>query len=462
MGKGIKKISENVIADKRSLTLVTCNAAAVSKFADEGPVPSGIQNTEAMPLGMLNVDYYTKGLTMKVKQFNTPSESAWSKFDATNTLITGSVMESLIANNAVTESKIKNDSVTENKIKNNSISTNKIKDKAIVSAKIADSAVVESKINNGSVTTSKIANNAVTNPKLAPDSVYGAVIQNGAITTYKIANYGVTKEKIADGSIVTSKIFNGAVTTDKIADASITSNKIKDGAVISSKIPASQITTNHLQNGSVTLAKMAANSVGSAQLKPGCITKDKLSFTLGLDSLDKELSDIIKRSVLHDGKGNVTGNNKSTTINNLTATGDIYANRVYNVVYMDIAEGYVPGEELMPGDIVAMHEDGKVYKATSINECIVGVVSNEFANCLGASKEELFEGSKVAVGMIGKIHVKVKGPVRLGQKVIVSLSDAGVGMATWMNGGNHIGQVLETVDCDFDEIHTVLVQVRPM
>ena len=128
---------------------------------------------------------------------------------------------------------------------------------------------------------------------------------------------------------------------------------------------------------------------------------------------------------------------------------------------MDIAEAYIPGEDLEPGDIVAMHEDGMVYKANSIRDCIVGVVSNEYASCFGASKEELLSKQKVAVGMIGQIHVKVKGPVRLGQRISVSLSDPGVGVANWNNGYN-IGQVLETIDCEFDEIHEVLVQVRPM
>jgi hypothetical protein len=63
--------------------------------------------------------------------------------------------------------------------------------------------------------------------------------------------------------------------------------------------------------------------------------------------------------------------------------------------------------------------------------------------------------------MIGKIHVKVKGPTRLGQRISIAPFDAGVGCANWMNN-NNIGQVLETVECAYDEIHTVLVQVRPM
>jgi hypothetical protein len=64
--------------------------------------------------------------------------------------------------------------------------------------------------------------------------------------------------------------------------------------------------------------------------------------------------------------------------------------------------------------------------------------------------------------MIGQIHVKVKGPVRLGQRISISFSDPGIGIANWMNSGHNIGQALETIECDFDEVHTVLVQVRPM
>ena len=98
-----------------------------------------------------------------------------------------------------------------------------------------------------------------------------------------------------------------------------------------------------------------------------------------------------------------------------------------------------------------------------MNDCVVGVISNEFANCLGASKEELFNGSKVAVGMIGKVHVKVKGPIKLGQYIGISLSDSGVGCGLGMAvESKGIGKALEEYDCDFDEIHEVLVQIRPM
>ena len=457
MGKGIKKISENVIADGRSLLLVS-----TIKTENNKVVPTAV-NTAAMPEGMINVDFNNKGLIVKTSQGSKPSESIWSKLDAANTLLDSSISTALIADNAIVTSKIKDANITNDKIANDAITTAKIKNSNVTTDKIANDAIITNKIQNSAVTTAKIANNSITNSKLATDSVYGAAIKNGSITTEKIANYSITEYKIADGAIRTRHLFNGAVTTDKLADGAVTTSKIKDGAVTSSKIAPNQISTSHLQNGAVTLDKMASNSVGTAQLKDGSITKSKFApGAIDLSCLDPSIVDIVNRAVVHDGKGNVTGSNNSTAINNLTATGDIYARRVYNVVYMDIAEGYIPGEMLEPGDIVAMHEDGKVYKANSLHECIVGVVSNEYAHCLGASKEELFSGKKVAVGMIGKIHVKVKGPVRLGQRLGVSLSEPGIGMASWINGGYNLGQVLETVDCDFDEIHTVLVQIRPM
>lgn len=463
MGKGIKKLTENVIADKRSLLLVGGSKKKGSNNKDF--VPSNITNTEAMPLGMVSVDYVNQGMIIKTNQnASKPSDSTWQKFNAANTLADQSIITGLvkdkaittakIADGAVTEPKIKDSAVTTDKIKNSNVVTAKIADRAITNEKIADNAIQGRVIKDGAITTAKIAGKAVTTAKIADDAVNGAKIAPGAISEEHLSTTSplMIREK---------NIYDSSITTNKIKDGAVTNAKIAKGAVTSAKIANNQITTAHLQNGAVTKDKLAPNTVGTTHLQNNSITREKLApGAVTLDILGQNVVDVINRAVLHDGKGNVTGTN-STVLNNITATGDIYAHRVYNVVYMDIAEGYVPGEKLEAGDIVAMHEDGKVYKAATINECIVGVVSNEFANCLGASKEELFSGEKVAVGMIGKIHVKVKGPVRLGQRITVSVSDAGVGVANWMNN-NNIGQVLETIDCDFDEIHEVLVQVRPM
>ena len=468
MGRGIKKISENVIADKRSLTLVTKSDS--HGLVDNAPVPTGLMNTPAMPLGMLNVDYGTRGLSIKVKQGDNDSYSEWSRLDAKNTLIQQSVITNLIKDQNITTEKIKDQNVTTAKIKDSAVTTVKIKDSNVTTEKIADQ----------NVTTAKIKDRDVTEAKLSGDynggnncAVSTRTIQNNAVTKDKIAPRAVTVEKMADNSVATRTIQASAVTTEKIANSAVTNEKLLDDAVTSDKIMDQTIRANNIAIGGVSNANLQDSAVSTQKIEDLAVTNAKLANesliayekimkgTITQELLDSRLFDMMNRVVLHDGNGNVTGENKSTEIDNLTAKGDIYARRVYNVVYMDIAEGYIPGEKLEAGDIVAMHEDGKVYKAVSINDCIVGVVSNEYANCFGASEEEILAGEKVAVGMIGKIHVKVKGPTRLGQRISIAPFDAGVGCANWMNN-NNIGQVLETVECAHDKVHTVLVQVRPM
>ena len=459
MGRGIKKISENVIADKRSLTLVTCSSSAVPR-TQLVKSPTDIVDTEAMPIGMLNVDYGSMGLSIKIDQ------NKWSKLDARNTLADGSVMSETIGNGQVKSANIGENAVVTSKISNNAVTTPKIANSAVTTIKIADANVTNSKLAIDSVTTDKIKYANVTIDKLAHNSVNRDKIIDGEIVTSKIANRSVTTEKIADNAVTCNQISmtgDNRIATSNLQDSVITNAKLANGSVNAVKIATSGVATHNYQDYSVTEQKLASSAVTTPKIKNQAVTKEKIApGAVDLECLGPNISDIINRAVVHDGQGNVTGEGKSTILNDITATGDIYARRVYNVVYMDIAEGYIPGEDLESGDIVAMHEDGMVYKANSIHDCIVGVVSNEYAHCLGASREELFSGEKVAVGMIGKIHVKVKGPVRLGQRIDISLSEPGVGIGSWMNGCKNVGQILESVDCDFDEIHTVLVQVRPM
>ena len=459
MGRGIKKISENVIADKRSLTLVT---KSDTMYAAD-PAPVGVMNTPAMPLGMLNVDYGARGLSVKVAQGSNDAQATWSRLDAKNTLLEQSIITGLIKDSAITTIKLADRNVTTPKIQDSAVVTSKLADLSVTEPKIGTQAVSTDKIATQAVTTDKIRNENVTTGKLAFKAVTTEKIMDSAVTTEKIANRNVTSDKLGDAAVIERTIGTSAVTTDKIMDDAVTSEKIKDETIQANNIAVGGVSNANLQDGSVSTKKLQDLCVTNSKIDNGCIiAQDKIMpGTITQELLNGRLFDMIDRMVLHDGNGNITGENRSSEIDNIKVTGDIYARRVYNVVYMDIAEGYIPGEDLEAGDIVAMHEDGKVYKAVSINDCIVGVVSDEFAQCFGASEEELLNGSKVAVGMIGKIHVKVKGPTRLGQRISIAPFDAGVGCANWMNN-NNIGQVLESVDCRHDEIHMVLVQVRPM
>jgi hypothetical protein len=428
MALGIKKITESVIEDGRSLIMIgTFNTAANN---NTGAIENFDEN-RAIPIGALLSS--PDGAAVRIKV----GENEQVRLNADETLEIQSVTNRILADNSVT--------------------TLKIKDQNVTTAKLADSSVTTIKIKDLNVTTEKLADACVTTPKLANYAVTDKKIANGAVITDKIKDSAVTTIKIKDSAITTSKILDSAVTENKIANNAVTYYKIKDSAVIEDKIANGAVTTPKISDGAVTESKIDAAFLAKFKDQIRAQTDNQIRIALNEFRMQYRIDNMVR----HDGQRNVNGTNDSTPIINLKCSGDIEGNRVYFMTYQDLAEAYVPGEDLEAGDIVAMHEDGKVYKAESMNDCIVGVISNEFANCFGATKEELFNGSKVAVGMIGKVHVKVKGPVSLGQKITVSLSEPGAGMA-WSYSSDCIGKALETIDCDFDEINEVLVQIRPM
>jgi hypothetical protein len=423
MALGIKKITESVVEDDRSLIMLgkLNNDSSKIEFDDN----------KAVPIGAIISDANTTGskATLRVKS----DENKQVRIDAHTTL--------------------------------------------------APLSIQHNELNKDSVITEKIKNAAIIDTKLAKDSVITDKIKNAAVTEPKLAVNSVTESKIANGAVVESKINNNAVTTSKIKNDNVTRDKLS--SALRSELDGLRKSITDLDNRFKSHVAESDEKFDQLFNKVAQLENDirllRSEMNTKLQELEnkmrKEINDTIdkynlKNAVIHhnyDIVGNkVSGKYTSTPLSdisctgNITCSGDINGKRVYFMTYQDLAEAYVPGESLEPGTIVAIHADGKVYKAESTNDCIVGVISNEYANCLGASKEELFNGSKVAVGMIGKVHVKVKGPVRIGQRINVSLANPGVGMANWMNGCNNIGQALETIDCDFDEIHEVLVQIRPM
>ena len=435
MALGIKKITESVVEDERSLIMLGKLNSDKSKVQ--------FDDNKAVPNGAIISDYnITNGTgTLRIKS----GENAQVKINANTSIATKSITK-----NEIGDYQILN------------IHLNKS------DAKDADRSVANHNIRNDAVTTDKIKNSNVTTAKIADSNVTTAKIANSNVTTAKIADLNVTTAKIADKAVTNVKLALNSVTTDRIVANNVTRDKLS--AALRSELDGLRKDITSLQDDLAEFKKQVEND-----------------FKLLRSEMNSKLSELesnmkahvenqinkynLKNAVIHynyDVLGTKTnGTYTSTPLSNLrctgniTCSGDINGKRVYYMTYQDLAEAYIPGEELEPGDIVAIHEDGKVYKAEAMNDCIVGVISDEFANCLGATKEELFNGSKVAVGMIGKVHVKVKGPVQLGQQIIVSLSDEGVGCPSSSNVMG-IGKALETIDCEFDEIHKVLVQIRPM
>ena len=348
-----------------------------------------------------------------------------------------------------------------------SVTTRVIKDQNITTEKIKDAAVTTVKIKDRNVTSNKIALNAIKNEHLnkvdaadADRTVHNHNIKNGSITTEKIANSAVTANKLAKDSVITEKIKDSAVTTDKIKDNAVTFDKL--GKDVQNRIVALENKVVELENSIKSLRDYVDKEFAAVRLEMQQM-KDELKTYVNNRIEEFKNQYKLQNAVVHNGSLSVGKKHGggSTNIINLHCTGDIEGNRVYYMTYQDLAEAYMPGEHVEPGDIVAIREDGLVYKANAFDQCIVGVISDEFANCLGATVEEIEKGWKVAVGTVGKVHVNVRGPVKLGQKIQVVGADSGIGNATW-TGVSSIGKALESVDCGLNEINKVLVQIRPM
>lgn len=419
MALGIKKITESVIEDGRSLVLIGKLTGDVINIKDNKAIPVGA--VYATPTG-----------TLRIKD----AENSQIKIDANTTLALQSITTPLLKDSSVTTIKILNGAVTFDKIADNAVRTKHIADKNVTTNKIADKAVTNEKINDKAVTNDKIA--------------------DGAVKTNSLFDKCVTNEKMANNSVRTEAILDRAVTGNKIALGNITNAHLANDSVSTDKILDLNITTAKLDNKCMTLPKVGDDVLNYINNSIKAYTDAEIN------KLEKKINDSLPKNwVLHDSLNSINGQNGSTQLVNIKCTGDIEGNRVFFMTYQDLAEGYIPGEDLDAGEIVAIHEDGKVYKAKNMNECIVGVISEEFANCLGATLEELQSGKKIAVGMIGKVHVKVKGPVKLGQQITVDPDNIGLGIASNAHSYS-IGKALETVDCNDNEIHDVLVQIRPI
>lgn len=458
---GIKKINENVTRPGRALTITD----------------TAVRDYEGIPNGTIRCDVHNKGLDFK------QGLNDWSKFDAYYCLLEGSVITSLIANKAITNpkigdsavdtrtiandavvtSKIKNLNVTTDKINNSAITTVKIADQNVTTEKIQDYGITEVKILDQNITTRKIKNEAIIETKIAPSAVTNPKIMNLAIDNNKLANNTIQYEKYANQSIYGAKIKDNGIETLHLADYAITTGKLSTGCVTAPKIADRQVTetkialgnihNDHIANQSLLENSFANESVSTRALKNESVTAEKLDPNLKykIENADK---DCVKYNDQNDVYINRSNNSNLVVSGNIEAKG-----RVFNAVYKDLAEGYEPGEFLEPGDIVEYREaDKKVYRASGKLSTIVGVVSDDFATCFGATYEELADGDKVPVGLIGVVNVKVTGNVIAGQKIFVNKN--GIGYASDSGTGLVVGKALQTVS-DVQGIHKVECLVYP-
>ena len=207
-----------------------------------------------------------------------------------NSIPTGVIAASNIADGAISTAKLAADSVTGAKIADDAIDSEHYTDASIDTAHIADSQITTAKIADTAITTAKITDANVTTAKIAADAITGAKIADDAINSEHYTDASIDTAHIADAQITAAKIGSNAVTTAKINADAVTNAKIADDSIDSEHYVDGSIDTAHIADANITLAKLAANSVNSSKIVDDSIV-----------NADINSSAAIAATKIHDG-----------------------------------------------------------------------------------------------------------------------------------------------------------------
>lgn len=470
MAHGVRKVNEYIMRDGRALILTQALPTSLKQEQWDSIEDGTIYLTPN------DGNIYYKKLGNDIRE--------WTKFKPGNLFIDKDITGNFLADKTITEIKMADDSVSTRTIidrnvtgdkialeaitlehikpgtlngdifEDNSVDASKLIDLSITNAKIADRTIEAVKLVELTITDKELAANSVITNKIKDLNVTTAKLANSAVTTAKIADSNITTAKIADANVTLAKMANNSVDYLQICKDAVRSDHIKDGEVIQGKLGTSAVVTANIGDLQVTEAKLAANAVTTNKIKNGNVTLAKLAT---------DVQSVINNAVVY-------ANNKVTIDTPLVVKGNITADpnnktlsitgfKVYNPVFADYAEGFEPIEKVEEGDIVEIADFGRIRKADSHSTKIIGIVSNRYGMCLDASQEDLESGKKVAVGLVGKVPVKIAGKVEAGD-FIISSGD-GVGIATKKHiPGAIIGKALESKDSY--GIGKVLCLIQPM
>lgn len=103
----------------------------------------------------------------------------------------------------------------------------------------------------------------------------------------------------------------------------------------------------------------------------------------------------------------------------------LYAGRVYNAVYNDLAECWERGDDprIDYGDVVVQTENGIVRAYSRAQKGTVGVISNTYGFILGSEgfdDKDIKSSSKLPIAISGRVLVKIKGKAEIGDELVSS------------------------------------------
>ncbi len=166
-------------------------------------------------------------------------------------------------------------------------------------------------------------------------------------------------------------------------------------------------------------------SSGVSTVLSGSSTVGALTYN-GLTALE---------GALHGGANSPTGTEA------LTYNGYLYATKLFNAVYNDVAEFIYYNKESTPGQVL-VSKNRKVQPSTRKgSKNVVGVHSDSFGYALGSEHSE----EKTPVGLAGRVEVLIKEPCKEGD-LLLSGKDGFASVKKWYNfsKGRVIGKALQS------------------
>jgi len=146
----------------------------------------------------------------------------------------------------------------------------------------------------------------------------------------------------------------------------------------------------------------------------------------------------------------------NATATNLTVTGIIDGTGAtvvgsWQATYSDVAELYEADEDYAPGTVVKIGGDKEITASDISGDDVFGVISSEPAYVLNSGKEGLY----LPVVMVGRIPVRVKGPISKGERLVASNTPgvARAALASECSGNTPVfGRSLENGDEDGERL----------
>jgi hypothetical protein len=159
--------------------------------------------------------------------------------------------------------------------------------------------------------------------------------------------------------------------------------------------------------------------------------------------------------------GSITGGSNIGSVTNYF--NDVYAvnyyGKTFSISNFDLAEEYtVDDNSLQSGEIVALNTStGKLKRATATDRSnIMGVVSTKPG--LALKDYEHPADNKKLIALAGRVPLKVKGDIAIGDPITISDTD-GVGVRA-QSGGMIVGRALESHTGDNIDSITIFVQTQ--